>query len=120
MYKHILIPTDGSELSVKAIKQGIGFAKEMSTCRSKSRHDQPVFACDVVSLSFYSPGRRRAIHYVRLFDGQRQPMHGSAPVAFSERGISLCSLDQRTIEPADNDSIDVCIVSFDFFDKQLS
>ena len=29
MYKHILIPTDGSELSVRAIKQGIGFAKEI-------------------------------------------------------------------------------------------
>lgn len=29
MYKHILIPTDGSELSVKATKQGIGFAKEI-------------------------------------------------------------------------------------------
>ena len=27
MYKHILIPTDGSALSANAIEQGIGFAK---------------------------------------------------------------------------------------------
>lgn len=27
MYKHILIPTDGSELSAKAIKQGVALAK---------------------------------------------------------------------------------------------
>ena len=30
MYKHILIPTDGSELSARAIKQGVGFAKEIN------------------------------------------------------------------------------------------
>lgn len=30
MYKHILIPTDGSELSAKAISQGIQFAKSIN------------------------------------------------------------------------------------------
>lgn len=29
MYKHILIPTDGSDLSKKAIKQGVAFAKSI-------------------------------------------------------------------------------------------
>jgi nucleotide-binding universal stress UspA family protein len=29
MYKHILIPTDGSELSEKAVKQGLAFAKSI-------------------------------------------------------------------------------------------
>jgi nucleotide-binding universal stress UspA family protein len=29
MYKHILIPTDGSELSQKAIQEGVKFAKEI-------------------------------------------------------------------------------------------
>ena len=29
MYKHILLPTDGSKLSAKAIKQGIDFAKSI-------------------------------------------------------------------------------------------
>jgi nucleotide-binding universal stress UspA family protein len=28
MYKHILLPTDGSELSAKAVRDGIRFAKE--------------------------------------------------------------------------------------------
>jgi nucleotide-binding universal stress UspA family protein len=46
MYKHILIPTDGSELSQKAINHGIGLAKALnalsmpkspqSLCRSLS------------------------------------------------------------------------------------
>ena len=30
MYKHILIPTDGSNLSKKAVKAGVQFAKSMS------------------------------------------------------------------------------------------
>ena len=30
MYKHILIPTDGSELSQKAVDQGIGLAKALN------------------------------------------------------------------------------------------
>jgi Universal stress protein UspA and related nucleotide-binding proteins len=30
MYKHILIPTDGSELSLKAIHDGVDFAKEIN------------------------------------------------------------------------------------------
>jgi len=30
MFKHILIPTDGSELSNKAIQQGIALAKAVS------------------------------------------------------------------------------------------
>ena len=29
MYKHILLPTDGSKLSAKAVKQGIQFAKSI-------------------------------------------------------------------------------------------
>lgn len=29
MYKHILLPTDGSKLSAKAVKQGIEFAKSI-------------------------------------------------------------------------------------------
>ena len=29
MYKHILIPTDGSELSEKAVKQGLALAKSI-------------------------------------------------------------------------------------------
>jgi nucleotide-binding universal stress UspA family protein len=29
MYRHILIPTDGSELSKKAIQHGVGLAKAL-------------------------------------------------------------------------------------------
>ena len=42
MFKHILIPTDGSDLSKKAIKQGIAFAKKMKA-RITTLHVVPEF-----------------------------------------------------------------------------
>ena len=36
MYKHILIPTDGSELSKKAVDHGIGLAKALRVCPKTS------------------------------------------------------------------------------------
>lgn len=42
MFKHILIPTDGSDLSKKAIKQGIAFAKKIKA-RITTLHVVPEF-----------------------------------------------------------------------------
>jgi nucleotide-binding universal stress UspA family protein len=42
MYKHILLPTDGSELSAKAVRDGIRFAKE-SGARVTALHVTPPF-----------------------------------------------------------------------------
>jgi nucleotide-binding universal stress UspA family protein len=42
MYKHILIPTDGSELSAKAVRDGLQFAKEIGA-RVTALHVTPPF-----------------------------------------------------------------------------
>ncbi|HVS25725.1 MAG TPA: universal stress protein [Burkholderiales bacterium] len=42
MFKHILIPTDGSNLSKKAVKAGVRFAKSMSA-RVTGFHSYPSF-----------------------------------------------------------------------------
>jgi len=42
MFKHILIPTDGSDLSKKAIKKGIEFAKKIKA-RVTTIHVVPEF-----------------------------------------------------------------------------
>lgn len=42
MFKHILIPTDGSDLSKKAVKKGIEFAKEIKA-RITTLHVVPEF-----------------------------------------------------------------------------
>ena len=42
MYKHILLPTDGSELSAKAVRDGLQFAKEIGA-RVTALHVTPPF-----------------------------------------------------------------------------
>jgi nucleotide-binding universal stress UspA family protein len=42
MYKHILLPTDGSKLSAKAVKQGIQFAKSIGA-KVTALHVTPVY-----------------------------------------------------------------------------
>jgi len=42
MYKHILLPTDGSELSERAAREGVRFAKSINA-RITALHTTPVF-----------------------------------------------------------------------------
>jgi nucleotide-binding universal stress UspA family protein len=53
MYKHILIPTDGSDLSERAIKQGIAFARSVGAKVTGLTASAPfhVFALDPVMVT---------------------------------------------------------------------
>ena len=53
MYKHILIPTDGSELSQKAVDQGIGLAKALNGKVTAVTVSEPfhIFAVDASMVS---------------------------------------------------------------------
>lgn len=53
MFKHILLPTDGSKLSDRAVKQGIRFAKSIKA-RVTALHVVPEFKM-VVEEGFVSP-----------------------------------------------------------------
>ena len=53
MFKHILLPTDGSKLSERAVQRGIQFAKEMNA-RVTALHAVPEFRM-VVEEGFVSP-----------------------------------------------------------------
>jgi nucleotide-binding universal stress UspA family protein len=52
MFKHILLPTDGSVLSETAIKKGVAFAKEINAKVSGLTVTKPfhVFTTDVMEL----------------------------------------------------------------------
>ena len=54
MFKHVLIPTDGSSLSKKAVKAGIAFAKEFGAtvgARGLQGLSAVVDAADVAGLA---------------------------------------------------------------------
>ena len=53
MYKHILLPTDGSELSVSAVRAGVQFAKEIGA-RVTALHVTPPFHPIEMTPSVYT------------------------------------------------------------------
>lgn len=53
MYKHILLPTDGSELSDTAVRDGIRFAKEIGA-RVTALHVTPPFYPSEMTPSVYT------------------------------------------------------------------
>lgn len=67
MYKHILLPTDGSKLSAKAMKQGIQLAKSL---RAKVTvvHVMPGYQA-VLDESFAGPS---VVNFQRQFDAESQ------------------------------------------------
>ena len=60
MFKHILIPTDGSELSEKAVRAGIDFAKSIGAKVTGFRAIEmyPWAYADYVPMDVYSPEQR--------------------------------------------------------------
>ena len=60
MFKHILIPTDGSELSDKAVKAGIDFAKTIGANVTGFRAIDlyPWAYSDYIPLDVHSPEQR--------------------------------------------------------------
>jgi len=61
MYKHILIPTDGSELSTKAVDHGLAFAKSIGAKITVLTTTEPfqVFSTDPKILSDTAPVYRK-------------------------------------------------------------
>ena len=80
MYKHILIPTDGSEVAEKAVAQGIEFAREskarVTLFTAVPEYEPPseaqVFARRVVSMSEHARDRRAIKATLIVADLQRQ------------------------------------------------
>ena len=61
MFKHILLPTDGSKLSSKAVKLGIDYAKK-SKARVTAVHVMPEFKLMVDDgITMLSPGLRKRL-----------------------------------------------------------
>ncbi len=67
MYKHILLPTDGSKLSGKSFKQGIGLAKAISA-KVLVIHVMPEYQA-VMDDSFVSPS---VVGFKKQFDEESQ------------------------------------------------
>jgi nucleotide-binding universal stress UspA family protein len=106
MYKHILIPTDGSPLSEMAIRQGILFAKSMQARVTAMTVSIPfhAFALDPVMVSD-TPGQ-----YEAIIDAARK---GGCDLIFmashGRKGMSALVLGSETVKVLTHSKIPVLV-----------
>lgn len=117
MYKHILIPTDGSPLSPKAIEQGIGLARFLWAKGTRDRdapaeHPDPrrrdLYLRPAVDLPLRVASSRQAarsaaaVHGLRLSAAEREggSPRSSRPNAAPHSRLAARRADARTPRPA--------------------
>lgn len=81
MFKHLLLPTDGSAASERAIRQGLALAKEQGAQVTGLHVIQPftVFAYDIqmvetTDAAYMAQARERAERYVKAIDKAAQEL----------------------------------------------
>ena len=92
MYKHILVPTDGSELSKKAVDQGIGLAKALNAKVSAVTVSEPfhIFAVEA-SMVTDTPAeykKRIATLTVRYLKAARDAATAAGPAMWCRLNTS--------------------------------
>ena len=76
MYRHILIPTDGSELAHRAVTHGLSLAKAVGAKvtalvveASYNVYDLPASRIDLISSAFAEYAERAKAHAAKILDG---------------------------------------------------
>ena len=98
MYKHILLPTDGTKLSEKAIKQGVGLAQALNA-RVTAITVSPAASATASEMVGGGPSTDAAQHLARVrlaADSSKVAFHG-VHVASDEplRGDRCCGKEAR-------------------------
>lgn len=93
MFKHILVPTDGSELSAAAVKQAVSLARETGA-RLTFFHVKPDYP-----IAFYGEGAlidpATPEKFAELAEAQSQTLLNAACALAREAGVS-CDAQSRT------------------------
>jgi nucleotide-binding universal stress UspA family protein len=95
MYQHILLPTDGSELSTKAVRAGIRLAKSLGA-RVTALHTTPQF------YPYKMPAREipeRSNEYEQQTKEEAAGVLGAVEEAAREAGVACNALDRASDSP---------------------
>ena len=90
MFKHILVPTDGSSLSLDTVKRAVAFAKEIGAKITfyYAKPDYPV--------AYYGEGAlidpTTPEKFAEMADKQAKEILGAAAAAAAEAGVSCASV----------------------------
>ena len=75
MYRHILIPTDGSDLAHRAVTHGLSLAKAVGAkvtalvVEAYNVYDLPASRIDLISSAFAEYAERAKVHAAKILDG---------------------------------------------------
>jgi nucleotide-binding universal stress UspA family protein len=95
MYKHILLPTDGSELSERAIREAVRFAKSIGA-RVTALHVTPPFYPAGVNPSAFTA---QSEEHARRANESRQKALGFAERTAAEAGVPCAVLHKESDAP---------------------
>jgi nucleotide-binding universal stress UspA family protein len=104
MYKHILLPTDGSELSERAVREGVRFAKSIGA-RVTALHVTPPFYPAGLNPGAFTA---QAEEHARRAKESTQAALGSAERAAREAGVA-CTVQHRESDSPWNEIITVAV-----------
>jgi nucleotide-binding universal stress UspA family protein len=88
MFKNILVPTDGSDLAVKAVEQGVLFAKEIGAKITALTGTEPLHLLSVAPSQLeYTP-----IEYKKHAEAHANKVLGSVSAAAKSAGVNCETL----------------------------
>jgi nucleotide-binding universal stress UspA family protein len=97
MFKHLLLPTDGSELSNEALKKGVDFARE-SGARVTFIHVMPEYVAAAFA-EFPAGGQAAFADFMKVTEDSAKSILGAARAAANEAGITCDEAAVRHQQP---------------------
>jgi len=97
MYKHILVPTDGSKLSDEAVTKAIQFAKE-SGAKLTALHVMPEYIPPAFA-EFPAAGQASFAEFMKATEETGKTVLGNAKKAANEAGVACETVSIRHTQP---------------------
>lgn len=97
MYKHILVPTDGSKLSDESVTKAIQFAKE-SGAKLTALHVMPEYIPPAFA-EFPAAGQASFAEFMKATEETGKTVLGNAKKAASEAGVACETVSIRHTQP---------------------
>ena len=97
MFKHLLLPTDGSKLSDMAVEQGVAFAKETGA-RVTFVHVMPEYVVDAF-VEFPSAAQASFTDFMKATEDTAKAVLGAAQSRASAAGVTHDTVSIRHGQP---------------------
>lgn len=97
MFKHLLLPTDGSELSNEALKKGVAFARETGA-RVTFIHVMPEYVAAAFA-EFPAGGQAAFADFMKVTEDSAKSILGAAQAAAGEASVPCDKVAIRHQQP---------------------